>query len=116
MTLKDEMLSITNKTKKAKIDKEQKDSEIATAKAREAGRRDAKNIIEKLPLRIKKAAKNGESSVYEWCYSDSEHGSFKLGFIASWARKQGFKTEFKYDREPANEGGDPWRSVTISWE
>ena len=116
MTMKDDMVALTANIKKIKQEKEAEEREKATAKAKRVGRIDAEKVIEELLTRIEKAAKNGENSVYEWCHAGSECGVFKLGIISKWAKEQGFKTEFVYGREPANEGGDPWNTMTISWE
>lgn len=114
--MKDDMKAITANVKKIKLEKEAEERVKATAKAKKVGRKDAKAIIEKLPARIKAAAEKGDNSVCEWCYSGSEHGGYKFGFIGEWARKQGFKTEYKRNCEGANEGQDNMNYLTISWE
>lgn len=116
MTMKDDMAALTAKTKKSQKRKKDEEKKKATDKARRNGEKRAKEIIKDLPKRIKEAARKGETSVYEWCFSGSEAGGYMLGAIGRWAEEEGFETKFKYNCEGANEGQDPSDDLIISWE
>lgn len=114
--LAEEMSKITAKVKKTDKEQDQERRIKKTAQVKKAAKKDAKAIIEKLPAIIRRTAKTGGSNIYEWCPSDSEYGSFKLGFIAEWARKQGFNTKITHNNDAANEGGFETDDLKISWE
>lgn len=116
MSLKDEMKEITDEANRTKKEKEEIKRKQATIQARESGQKAANRIIKDLPKRIEKTAKEGKISVFESCCAGSEYGSYMFSYIGDWAKEQGFKIKYKYNREAANEGGDPWDSLTISWE
>ncbi len=83
---------------------------------REEGKGRAKMIILALPDRIREAAEQGETSVYESYENGDEWGGYMFGFIESWAEEQGFKTKLRHNIDPMNEGGNSWNSLTIIWE
>ena len=116
MTFKDTMVELTNKTKKIKLDKKQKDNKKEIGMVQKESEQCANRIIKDIPKRIKDAAIKGESSIYEWCYSGDNHGRGALVLISEWAKEQGFETKFERNCEGANEGQSPMDYLTVSWE
>jgi len=116
ISMKDEMAAIVTNFEETKKSREKAKQDKATAESKRCGQRDGKEMINNLPERIKKAAQDGKTCIYESCHPDSEYGHFKLGIVSEWAREQGFEIKWDYNQEPANEGGDPYDFFTISWE
>lgn len=114
--LAEEMVTITDNFKQFKKEKEESRKKKVAAEAIKTGQKDAKDMIKELPARIKAAAEKGENTIYESCCANSTYGHAKLGAVAKWAEKQGFETEWKNNREAANEGGYSYDSFIISWE
>ncbi len=116
MTLKDKMKTLSTEANKIKNETEQEKREKATDIAKKNGIIGGNRIVKELPARIKTAAKKGDTSISEWCYSGSETGGYTLGTICRWAETEGFKTKFDRNCEGANEGQDDMDYLTISWE
>ncbi len=115
-TLADEMNTITTKVQKIQEENQRKIDKEQENKNKKNGQSRAKEIIAKLPARIKTEAKKGKSCIYEDCWSSSKSGSYMLTTIHQWAQKQGFKTDISYNNEPYNEGGEEHNILTISWK
>ena len=115
-TLAGEMNTLTTEVKKNQEEGKRIEAEAKNKQAKRDGLESAKTRIVNLPSKIKVAAKKGESSVYEWCFSDSEWGGYMLGAISQWAKEQGFEVSWSRYCEGANEGQDRTDSITISWD
>ncbi len=113
--LAEEMSALTTEIKNSQEEGRRIEAEAKTRKAKKDGLESAKTRIVNLLSKIKVAAKKGESSVYEWCFSGSEWGGYMLGAISHWAKEQGFEVEWSRNCEGANEGQDRTDSITISW-
>lgn len=110
------MSKITEEINKTKNETAEDIRIKAQAKAKKNGKKWGNEKIKKLHALIKTAARKGESSVSEWCYSDDEAGRWGLTTISQWAETEGFKTEYSRNCEGANEGQDNMDYLTISWK